>query len=201
MERFSDELLCQIFNYLDPWILLRTVQPVCRRFRRVALETKLWYNFVSLARTTQSSKNPLHDHWAEVDWQNEWKWYETMFKCFADYSRRNSPLRIRHVDDAVTVLTFALHKSDVVALRDDGSLRRWRELDTGWQEISRTESIGGRETFRFRETFGTGNSGVRATTQLGYNNAISVSANSIYYGVGQALQQLVRTDVPCEMHF
>jgi F-box-like len=185
MERLSDELLCQILDYLDPWTLLKTVQPVCRRFRRVALEAKLWHNFVSPTRNPQALKNPIYDHWAKVDWKNEWKWY-IIFCTFNNCSRRNSSLRVRNVDDAVTVLTFALHQSDVVALIDDGTLRRWKESDDGWQEVSRIESTGGRETFRFREVYGSG-----ATTQLGYNNAISIFENSIYFGVGKALQHLV----------
>jgi hypothetical protein len=95
----------------------------------------------------------------------------------------------------VTVLTFALHHSDVVALVDDGSLRRWRKSNSGWQEISRTKSTAGRDSFRLRQRWGGENGAARATTQLGYNDAIAVGQSSVYFGVGQILQQSVSLHV------
>jgi hypothetical protein len=79
----------------------------------------------------------------------------------------------------------------VVALLDDGSLRRWRKSTTEWQEISHTDGTTGRESFRLRTHPGIEDRTVRATTQLGYNNAIAVGESTIYFGVGQILQQLV----------
>lgn len=105
-------------------------------------------------------------------------------------SRRHAPLRIEWIDESVTVLTFGLQSSDVVALVDDGSLRRWRRFDSRWQEISCTKSIAGTETFRLQQTLGP-QRGLHATTQLGYNDAISFGHSSVYYGVGQILQQVV----------
>jgi hypothetical protein len=106
--------------------------------------------------------------------------------------RRNAPLRVEWIDRGLSVLTFALHHSDVVALLDDGSLRRWRRLNSRWQEISRTKSSAGREGFRLRRGSPAGIHKTHATTQLGYNNAIAVGDDWIYFGVGKILQQLVR---------
>lgn len=106
--------------------------------------------------------------------------------------RRNAPVRVDWIDDTVTILTFALHHSDVVGLVDDGSLRRWRRMDSGWCEISRSKSTAGQESFRLWSYRGEGHGAAHATTQLGYNNAIAVCETSIYFGVGQVLQHLVR---------
>jgi hypothetical protein len=100
--------------------------------------------------------------------------------------RRNSPLHIEWINNANTVLTFALHRSDVVAVGDDGSLRRWRRSGRRWLEISRTRSQVAPQSHR------TGEVVAFATTQLGYNDAITISENSIYFGVGKSLQALAR---------
>jgi hypothetical protein len=110
--------------------------------------------------------------------------------------RRNAPVRVDWIDDAVTVLTFTLHYSDVVALLDDGSLRRWRRSGLGWQEVTRTKSAAGRESFRLRQRTRVSGGGF-ATTQLGYNDAIAGLQSSIFFGVGQILQQLVITNGIC----
>jgi hypothetical protein len=46
MESLSDELLCLILSYIDPWTLVRSVQYVSKRLRRLALENKLWLAFL-----------------------------------------------------------------------------------------------------------------------------------------------------------
>ena len=103
----------------------------------------------------------------------------------------------------MTVLTFTVIQSDVVGLLDDGSLRRWRRSDTGWQEICRTTSTAGRESFRLRRNSLVHSNGAFATIQLGYNDAIAAGKDSIYFGVGQILQQLVSAHKchfnPCRM--
>jgi hypothetical protein len=86
----------------------------------------------------------------------------------------------------------------VVALLDDGSLRRWRRSDSGWRELSRTTNVATRESLRLRRRSSVHDGGTYATTQLGYNDAIAPGRDSIYFGVGQVLQQLVR---PCFVHF
>ena len=106
--------------------------------------------------------------------------------------RRNAPVHVEWIDDSVTVLAFTLHQSDVIALLDDGSLRRWRRLNSGWREISRAKGIGGRESFRLHESR-RGRGGWLASTQLGYNDAIAVNQTSIFYGVGKILQQMARS--------
>ena len=89
-----------------------------------------------------------------------------------------------------------MHHSDVVALVDDGSLRRWRKSNSGWQEISRTKSTAERDSFRLQQWWGGENGGgARATTQLGYNDALAVGQSSVYFGVGQILQQSVSLHV------
>jgi hypothetical protein len=106
--------------------------------------------------------------------------------------RRKAPLRVSWIDDSVTVLTFTLHHSDVVALLDDGSLRRWRRSDSLWHEISRTGSTVGREGFRFQQRSHVGSRRVYATAHLGYSDAITADESSIYFGGGKVLQQLVK---------
>ena len=110
-------------------------------------------------------------------------------RCADDF-RRNSPLRTTLIDDNVTVLTFALHRSDIVALTDDGSLRRWRYSASQWQEVGHKKSVAGRESFRIRQNAGSGRRAF-ASAQLGYNDAIATSDESIYFGVGLNLQKLV----------
>ena len=105
--------------------------------------------------------------------------------------RRNAPIRTTFIDDSVTVLTFGLHQSDVVGLTDDGSLRRWRRSGSQWRHINHTRSMTGRESFRIRQNAGSENH-TSATAQLGYNDAIAIGNESIYFGVGQSLQKLVR---------
>jgi len=109
---------------------------------------------------------------------------------WADVARRNAPLRTTFIDDSVTVLTFGLHRSDVVALTDDGTLCRWRKSGSEWREVSRTKNIAGRETFRIRRPAGHENR-ISATTQLGYNDALAIGNEAIYFGVGQSLKKLV----------
>jgi len=48
----------------------------------------------------------------------------------------------------------------------------------------------GRESFRIRQNAANGNHN-SVTTQLGYNDAIAIGNESIYFGVGQSLQKLV----------
>lgn len=189
MDGLSDELLCLILSYLDPWTLTKAVQYVSKRLRRLSLEDKLWYEFTGIPRL-RSGGNPFYEHWSEIDWHNEWKWYKRPVAVDLN-RRRKAPLRVNWVDDSVTVLTFTLQSSDVVALLDDGSLRRWRRSDSGWQEISRTESTVGRESFRFQQRSHVGNRQLYATAQLGYNDAITANETSICFGAGQVLQQLV----------
>jgi hypothetical protein len=88
-----------------------------------------------------------------------------------------------------------LDHSDVVALIDDGSLRRWRKSNSGWQEISRTKSTTERDSFRLQQWWGGENRGAHASTLLGYNDALAVGQTSVYFGVGQILQQLVSLHV------
>ena len=98
------------------------------------------------------------------------------------------------VDDTVTPLPFTLHGGDVVALLDDGSLRRWREIDSlevKWEEISCVRSSTGSEGFRVRFRTGLSSHGTYASTQLAYNDAIAASEDYIYFGAGRVLQQLV----------
>jgi F-box-like len=191
MDSLSDELLCSILAHLDPWTLSRSVQYVSKRLRRLALENRLWYTFTRPDPSYILASKPLYTHWMDIDWHNEWKWQEPALGCFANDARRNAPLRTTFIDDSVTVLTFGLHRSDIVALTDDGSLRRWRKSDSQWQEISHTKSLAGRESFRIRRTAGCGNR-VSSTTQLGYNDAIAMGDESIFFGVGQSLQKLAR---------
>ena len=49
----------------------------------------------------------------------------------------------------------------------------------------------GCESFRIHQNAGSENH-TFATTQLGYNDAIAIGNESIYFGVGQSLQKLVR---------
>src|SRR5271154_3877725 len=103
--------------------------------------------------------------------------------------RRHAPLSIECIDDEAMVLTFTLHQSDVIGLLDDGSLRRWRKYSSGWREISSTRSTAGRESFRLRRLSAgsEGHTTLQATTQLGYNDAITVSQNEVYFGAGKIL--------------
>ena len=189
MDGLSDELVCLILRYLDPWTLSTTVRYVSKRLCRLTLENKLWYDLRAGPRTG-SIGTAFYEHWSEIDWHNEWKWYRAL-SCASPDNRRKAPLRVDWVDDSVTVLTFTLHGSDIVALLDDGSLRRWRRSDLGWQEISRTISTVGRESFRFQQRSHVGTRRVYATAQLGYSDAITADERSIYFGAGQVLQQLV----------
>lgn len=190
MDSLSDELLCSILAYLDPWTLSRSIQYVSKRLRRLSLENRLWYTFTRPDPSYILASKPLYTYWTDIDWHSEWKWQEPTLGCFANGARRNAPLRTTFIDESVTVLTFGLHRSDVVALTDDGSLCRWRKSGAQWREISHTKSIAGRESFRIRRTTGSENR-ASSTTQLGYNDAIAFSDESIYFGVGQSLQKLV----------
>ena len=107
--------------------------------------------------------------------------------------RRHAPLSIEWIDDDAMVLTFTLHQSDVIGLVDDGSLRRWRKYSSGWREISRTRSTAGRESFRLRRLSAgsEGQATLQGTTQLGYNDAITVSQSEVYFGAGKILQRWV----------
>src|SRR5579859_4938203 len=176
MEQLSDELLYLILHYLDPLTLSGSISLVSKRFRRLSLENRLWYLFtctsISSRGTHIDNEEPFFDHWTEIDWHNEWKWY-SLASSFLLIIRQNTPLRTEWIDDGVTVLTFATHRSDVVALSDDGTLRRWRKSLSGWQEISRTQSLAGRETFRVHPNTFSPRSGIYPTTQLDYNDAIA----------------------------
>ena len=97
------------------------------------------------------------------------------------------------VDDSVTPLTFTLHRGDVVALLDDGSLRRWKSqesMDNRWKEISSIKNTSGSENLRVRFNGGF-NGPYRGSTQLAYNDAIAACQERIYYGAGRTLQELV----------
>jgi F-box-like len=74
MDRLSDELLYAILTHLDPWTLVRNIPLVSKRFRRVAFENRLWYAFSPSSHSETFSEKLQLDHWAQIDWQNEWKW-------------------------------------------------------------------------------------------------------------------------------
>lgn len=74
MDGLSDELVCLILRYLDPWTLSTTVQYVSKRLRRLTFENKLWSEFTEVQRPA-STRNSFYEHWSEIDWHNEWKWY------------------------------------------------------------------------------------------------------------------------------
>jgi len=73
MDQLSDELLCLIFSYIDPWRLCHNVQYVCKRFRRIALENQLWYGR-SLPYLKFADVKQFYERWTQIDWHNEWKW-------------------------------------------------------------------------------------------------------------------------------
>jgi len=102
------------------------------------------------------------------------------------------------VDDTVTPLTFTLHNGDIVALLDDGSLRRWKrpsQSESQWREVSSISSTTGMETFRVRFRTGISTQTNYASTQLSYNDAIAVSKTHLYFGAGRLLKQVVITYV------
>ena len=73
MDGLSDELVCLVLSYLDPWTLSTAVRYVSKRMRRLPLENKLWYEFTEVPERRLIG-NPLYEQWSEIDWHNEWKW-------------------------------------------------------------------------------------------------------------------------------
>lgn len=55
--------------------------------------------------------------------------------------------------------------------------------------------MAGRHSFRLWQCWGGENGAAHATTQLGYNDAIAVGQSSVFFGVGQVLQQSVSLHV------
>jgi hypothetical protein len=187
-----NEVILHVLRLLSPYDVL-SVRAVNRRMSGLAGDNRLWHGLdVSKASAERSLSTFWEGYqgyqsdygsWANVDWYSEWLW-------------RYAPTNVSQWLDppestAGLALAFCSSSRGMPVLFDNGTVAMYRQtVVTDFSPEIELECTGYAANEAGKSVFRT-QSGSVAVQQLGFNNAIDMSNNSIFVGMGSQVHYKV----------